>query len=89
MKVFFTPSLRSANAFSGDAGGPDSDYGRMKAAFVERGIGILEVDVSDLIAGRYFANPGHLNREGATRFTTRLSAQLAAENRASRVGQQD
>lgn len=89
VKVFFTPSLRGANAFDGDAGGPDSDYGRMKAEFITRGVGILDVDVSDLIAGRYFANPGHLNREGAQRFTQRLSAQLAASAGSARVGQHD
>ncbi|MGE3775128.1 MAG: hypothetical protein AB7I32_19550 [Gammaproteobacteria bacterium] len=85
VKVFFTPSLRSANAFDGDAGGPHSPYGRMKAEFALRDIGVVEFDVRDLIAGRYFANPGHLNREGATRFTARLAA-LA---RATRVGQLD
>jgi len=85
VKVFFTPSLRSANAFDGDAGGPGSPYGRMKAEFAARDIGIVEFDVRDLIAGRYFANPGHLNREGATRFTARL----AATTRATRVGQVD
>lgn len=86
VQVFFTPSLRSANAFDGDAGGPDNPYGRMKAAFRERDIGILEFDVSSIIAGRYFANPGHLNREGATRFTAMLSAQLGA---GQRLGQGD
>jgi len=85
VKVFFTPSLRSANAFDGDAGGPDSPYGRMKAEFAARDIGVVEFDVRDLIAGRYFANPGHLNREGATRFTARL----ATMTRAARVGQND
>ena len=58
----------------------------MKAAFRERDIGILEFDVSSIIAGRYFANPGHLNREGATRFTAMLSAQLGA---GQRLGQGD
>lgn len=89
VKVFLTPSLRGANALEGEAGGPDSPYGRMKAAFAARDIGILEFDISDLIAGRYFANPGHLNRDGATSFTARLSAQLVTMLQASRVGQAD
>ena len=86
VKVFFTPSLRSANAFDGDAGGPDSPYGRMKADFTARGIDVLEFDVRPIIAAQFFANPGHLNREGATRFTALLSAQLGA---GTRLGQGD
>ena len=76
VNVFLTPSLRGANPFSGEAGGPDSPYSRIKDELVARGVTTLEFDVSDLMAGQFFANPGHLNRAGAVQFTSRLAAAL-------------
>lgn len=74
--VFPTPSLLGPNPFAGEAGGAASPYARLKQDLAARGIEFLEPEVGDLLQGSYFANPGHLNREGATRFTTRLASAL-------------
>ena len=76
VNAFLTPSLRGANPFAGAAGGPESPYGQIKHELTARGVTILEFDVSDLMDGKFFANPGHLNRAGAVQFSRRLAAKL-------------
>jgi hypothetical protein len=78
VNVFLTPSLRGANPFAGAAGGPGGPYARVKNELLARGVKILEFDVGDILAGKFFANPGHLNRAGAVEFTSRLAAVLKA-----------
>ena len=75
VSVFFLPTLRGANAFSGSAAGA---FGALKAELAAQGVRLLEIDSTDLVAAEYFANPGHLNQRGAALFTQRLSARLAS-----------
>jgi hypothetical protein len=76
VNVFLTPSLRGANPFAGQAGGPGSPYARVKDELLGRGVKILEFDVDKILDGKFFANPGHLNRAGAERFTRALAAKM-------------
>jgi hypothetical protein len=75
--VFPTPSLLGPNPFAGDAGGAASPYARVRRELAARGVRFLDVNFDDLLQGLYFANPGHLNREGAALFTTRLAVAFA------------
>jgi hypothetical protein len=79
VSVFLTPSLRSTNPFAEGTNDPGGPYSRLKQELGARGVSIVEFEVTDLIDGAYFANPGHLNREGAKRFTTALAATLDRE----------
>lgn len=79
VSVFFTPALHTSNAFNTDAVTADSPYSRMKGEFIARGIGVMDIDTRSIIAGKFFANPGHLNRKGATQFTTLLAAHFSAK----------
>lgn len=76
VSVFLTPSLRSTNPFAHGATASGDPHYQLKQELETRGVSVLEFDVTELIDGAYFANPGHLNREGARRFTMALATAL-------------
>lgn len=81
VRLFFTPALGRTNAFAGNAGGAGTPYSSLKTAFIRRGLQIVDFDVSSVLEGSYFANPGHLNRAGAARYTALLSGHLDSTTR--------
>ncbi|HMM74265.1 MAG TPA: hypothetical protein PJ986_01060 [Gammaproteobacteria bacterium] len=76
--IVFMPTLKDRNPFVAANGAPESPYGRVRKMLEEADIRVLHIDIDGLQTARYFANAGHLNREGAERFTTLVSARFAA-----------
>lgn len=76
--VVFMPTLMGANPFDADAREADGAYARIKDSFRARGVSVLEFDAEPIRQGRFFANAGHLNREGASQFTRLMASRFAA-----------
>ena len=70
--VFFTPQYRRSNDFELD--GPDNDtYRQLLGDIKDRGVALIHVaDMGTYEAG-LFSNPGHLNEEGAHRYSSALA----------------
>lgn len=75
--VIFMPTLRGYDPFTATSGTQEDSYHNVRQKLGEAGIRVLDVHASSVRAARYFANAGHLNRKGAERFTTLVSAQFA------------
>ncbi len=76
--VMFMPTMLGANPFDAATAGPGDPYARVRRELMSRRIRVLGLDLAEFADARYFANAGHLNREGAERFTARVSARYSA-----------
>lgn len=70
--VFFPPQYRRSNEFEWD--GPYNDtYRQLLADIQARGVALIHVADMGAYGADLFANPGHLNEEGARRYSTVLA----------------
>ncbi len=76
VRVFFPPTLQRVNSFEDDENDSARAYRVLRAQFSDRAIEVLALPITDLRKREYFANIGHLNRQGAERFTAILGEYL-------------
>jgi len=76
--VFFTPQYRRSNGF--EWSGSDNDtYRQLLADIQTRGVALVHVADMDTYGADLFANPGHLNEEGARRYSTALAQAMRSQ----------
>ena len=70
--VFFTPQYRRSNEF--ERIGSDNDtYRQLLADLQSRGVALIHVTDMGTYGADLFSNPGHLNEEGARRYSAALA----------------
>jgi hypothetical protein len=70
--VFFTPQYRHDNEFH--RSGPDYDnYRQLLSDIQKRGVALFHVAEMGAYGGDLFSNPGHLNEDGAHRYSASLA----------------
>jgi len=73
--VFFTPQYRRSNGF--EWSGSDNDtYIQLLADIQTRGVALIHVADMDTYGADLFSNPGHLNEEGARRYSIALAQSM-------------
>lgn len=82
VEIFFPPLLKRANAF---AVAEADAYARLRARLVRAGASVLDPPVASLRVPTLFANAGHLNLEGARRYSAALAAARGAQPPVARL----
>lgn len=80
--VFFTPQYRRSNEFESTGTGYDS-YRQLLADIKVRGVALIHVTEMGTYGADMFSNPGHLNEQGALRYSTSLAQAMRSHCRAS------
>ena len=84
--VFFTPQYRRSNEFEWSGPGNDT-YRQLLADIKTRGVALIHVADMDTYAADLYSNPGHLNNEGALRYSTALAQVMRSTCPAAGVAQ--
>ncbi|MBI2798817.1 MAG: hypothetical protein HYX63_00795 [Gammaproteobacteria bacterium] len=76
--VAFPPLLNRMTRYEQSATGVAAPYRAVRERLVSRGVVVVEVDNARLRNPAFFANAGHLNADGAQRYSAALGARLNA-----------